>query len=92
MAIERVMPQIDSNYPGFCCVGHDYLICLIFPNRPYEPVGYTTIYGVCHNPACPNFIEGDPEDPYRGVGNCDLDDFLEILEERGIKVTEADQC
>lgn len=74
------LPKINDRYPDFCCAGFDYEIFLILPNQPYEPVEYTTIYGICHNPDCPNFTEGDPDDPWRGVGNCDLNDFLKGAE------------
>jgi hypothetical protein len=82
--------KVNQLYPGFCCQGFDYEICLIFPNRPYEPVGYTSIWGRCHNPDCPKYGEDiGPADPYRGVGHCDLDDFEMTLEEKGIAVRES---
>lgn len=79
---ERTIPEEGSNYPGFCCAGFDYLIIYILPD---ENIGRTTIYGICYNPDCPNFTEGYPEDPWRGVDNCDLDDFEVTLEEKGVK-------
>jgi hypothetical protein len=84
--VQRSTPQVDQNYPGFCCAGFDYEICLILPDS--NP-GRTEIYGVCRNPNCPNFTEGDPEDPWRGVNSCDLDDFEATLEEKGVKVAEV---
>jgi hypothetical protein len=82
MQTQQTIPQVDQNYPGFCCQGFDYEICLIFPNRPPEPVGYTEIWGVCRNPDCPKYDkQHGPTDPYRGVNSCDLDDFEERLRE-----------
>lgn len=80
LTTERTIPKVDDNYPGFCCAGFDYLICLIFPD---ENIGRTEIYGVCRNPDCPNFT--GPDDPWRGVNSCDLDDFEATLKEKGAK-------
>jgi hypothetical protein len=81
--IERVTPKVGENYPGFCCEGFDYLICLIFPNQPDN---YTSIWGRCQNPDC---LERQSEDdPYRGVSQNLLDDFEDALEEKGARLGE----
>lgn len=80
---DRTIPQLDDNYPGFCCEGFDYLICYILPD---DNIRHTEIYGICYNPDCPNYTEGCPDDHWRGVNNCDLDDFEATLEEKGVKV------
>jgi hypothetical protein len=81
--IERTIPEVDQNYPGFCCEGWDYEICLIFPDKN---INHTSIWGACLNPNCPvHYVEPIEEDMYRGVTTHCLEDFEEILEEKDVK-------
>jgi hypothetical protein len=65
----------DDIYPGFCCPGHPYEICIVFPDANPR---YTGVWGVCRNPDCPN-TNGEPNDHWRGVSDFTLEDFAERL-------------
>lgn len=85
--IDRPVPEVDQNYPGFCCQGFDYEIRLIFPPGKNDPVEYTSIWGSCQNPNCPVHCVEPPEmDMYRGVSQYLLDDFEDILEKKGVNL------
>lgn len=85
---ERTIPKVDDNYPGFCCAGWDYLICDVVVIDPKNPEEWTSIWGSCQNPDCPQYQEniGPENDPFRGVSQNYLDDFEDALEEKGLKV------
>lgn len=73
--------KADDIYPGFCCQGYDYEVCFIFPN---DNPNYTSIWGVCLNPDCPQ-TTGEIEDYWRGLSENLLEDFAEKLAKEGQK-------
>lgn len=88
--VERAIPQVGENYPGFCCEEFDYEIRWIFPDKS---INYLSIWGVCSNPDCPvHYAEPPEDDMYRGVTSYLLEDFEEILEEKGVKLAEVAEC
>ena len=79
MIIER-----DQSYKNYCCDGFDWIVAMVFQYGD-EPDGDDSIWGVCHNPNCPEF---DPafmaehgHDHYRGVTSPTHADFEQWMTE-----------
>lgn len=89
--MSRQIPEVDQNYPGFCCEGFDYEITYVVVIDPKDPEEWTSIWGFCQNPDCPvHYVEPIEDDMYRAVSQNYLDDFEETLEEKGIEWIEPE--
>lgn len=72
-------------YNGFCCIGFDWEVRLIFPDPTPD---LNEIWGRCQNENCQNYSKEQGEsDPYRGVSTISQEDFEEWLANKSRKTS-----